>query len=220
MDFSILTDKMGKKQLADSYNEIYKKGPFRESKEHYKWVARVLAPESSGRLLDIACGGGYFLAEVEKKGLDTFGLDFSKVVRSNLILGDAETLAFKDDSFDYLINLGSLEHFLNPERGLREMTRVLKKYGKAVILLPNSYFLMTVWNVFKIGSTGRVTDQKMDRWATKREWIELIEKNGLQVKDVLKYNYKSPHGALKYKFLRPFIPLNLSYCFLFICRKY
>lgn len=213
----------------DSYDEIYKKSPLRESKEHYKWVAGILAPGNSGRLLDIACGGGYFLAEVEKRGLDTFGLDFSKVAlqiacsqtsRSALILGDAENLPFEDDSFDYVANLGSLEHFLRPDIGLREMTRVLKKDGTAIILVPNSYFFMTLWNVLRRGSTGRETDQKLDRWATKEEWTELIDKNGLGVKRIQKYNYKSPRAPLRYKILRPFIPLNLSYCFLFICRKY
>lgn len=218
-----------KKSLMDSYDEIYKRAPLKESKEHYRWVARTLDPESNGRLLDIACGGGYFLAEVEKKGLDVYGLDFSEVAlqiaqneteRANLICGDGEALPFKENSFDYVVNLGSLEHFLSPKRGILEMTRVLKKDGKALILLPNSYFLMTIWNVFRKGSTERVTDQKVDRWATKQEWVQLIEGNGLRVVDVMKYNYRSPRAPLKYKIIRPFIPMNLSYCFLFICRKF
>ncbi len=219
---------MNIKQLKDSYDEIYKKIPLRESEEHYKWVTSVLAPERDKLLLDIACGGGYFLAEAEKTGLNSFGLDLSKVAlliakkntsQSKLICGDGEALPFKNDFFDYIINLGSLEHFLNPGIGLREMHRILKKDGKAIILLPNSYFLMTIWNIIRKGDTMRETKQKMDRWATKAEWVELIEGNGLKVNKILKYNYKSSNTPLKYKILRPFIPLNLSYCFLFVCRK-
>lgn len=178
--------------------------------------------------MDIACGGGYFLKEAEKGGVETFGIDISPVAleiartsspRSKLACSAGESLPFQDEFFDYLINLGSLEHFLDPEKGIQEMVRVLRKGGKALLLLPNSYFLLAVWNVFKKGSTGRETVQELDRTATQSEWRALIEENGLQVEKILKYNHKSKSASLKYKILRPFIPLNFSYCFIFICRK-
>ena len=216
------------RELISSYDEIYETKPLRESEEHYRWVLEKLNPPQETTLLDIACGGGYFLRQAEKKSLRTIGLDFSasalKIARqeaknSALICGNAEELPFRGETFDFISNLGSLEHFINPKRAVEEMARVLKKKGRAAILVPNSYFLMTIINVWRTGSTGRRTDQKIDRWASKEEWSRLIEQNGFRIETVYKYNYKTPADSWKYRLIRPFIPLNLSYCFLFICSK-
>ncbi|MDD8012756.1 MAG: methyltransferase domain-containing protein [Acidobacteriota bacterium] len=188
----------------------------------------VLAPEKGCLLLDVACGGGYLLAEAEAYGLQATGVDFSSeavklshanAARSEVVLGDGECLPFADDSFDYVANLGSLEHFFNPEAGVREMRRVLKKNGRVLVLVPNSYFLMTVWNVFCQGATGRTTEQMLDRWATRVEWSEMLQAGGFRIDKVLKHNYSSRCSPLLYKIVRPFIPLNLSYSFLFCCSK-
>jgi len=200
----------------------------RESEAHYHWVLKVLSPERGKKLLDVACGGGYFLQEAEKTEVKCFGIDISSVAvstarenapRSSILCANGEFLPFKDGVFEYAVNLGSLEHFLNPERGAKEMSRILEEDGKGCLLLPNSYFLMTVLNVWRTGATGRQTEQALDRWATKDEWRRLLEENGLKVLQVLKYNYKVRRAPFKYRLIRPFIPLHLSYCFLFVCSK-
>jgi len=78
---------------------------------------------------------------------------------------------------------------------------------------------MTIFNVWRSGSTGRRTDQEVDRWATRGEWTRLLDENGLRVRSVLKYNYRVRQAPWKYRLLRPFIPRDLSYCFLFVCGK-
>lgn len=216
------------KELKNSYERIFKKTPLSESEEHYQWILKTLSPQKGKTLLDVACGGGHFLKEAEKIGVNTFGLDISESAlaiakkeakNSKLLCANGEKLPFRDETFDYVSNLGSLEHFLYPDQGIREMARVLKKDGKCAILVPNSYFLMTIINVWRKGSTERKTVQEIDRWATRKEWEELLETNGLKVEKIFKYNYKTPNDPLPYRILRPFIPLNLSYCFLFLCRK-
>lgn len=216
------------KELKESYDKLYQNKPLKESEKHYKWVCKVTAPEKGKKLLDIACGGGYLLREAEKAGVETFGIDLSTTAikiagknsrLSNLLCGAGEYLPFKDNFFDYTINLGSLEHFFDPEMGLKEMARVLKEGGKAVLLLPNSYFIMTLWKVLRTGGPDRQTDQEMDRWASKEEWSEVLIKSGLKIRKILKYNYKSSTTPLKYKLIRPFIPMNFSYCFLYLCSK-
>jgi ubiquinone/menaquinone biosynthesis C-methylase UbiE len=216
------------KEVQASYDALHRQGSLRESRSHYRWVLKVLAPEKGKKLLDVACGGGYFLREAEKTGVESCGVDISTVAakqarqsapRSAVLCGNGEFLPFGGEVFDYTVNLGSLEHFTNPEKGVREMARVLKKEGKALLLLPNSYFLMTILNVWRTGATGRETAQAVDRWATRDEWVRLVEENGLKVNRVLKYNYRAREAPFKYKLARPFIPLHLSYCFLFVCRK-
>jgi ubiquinone/menaquinone biosynthesis C-methylase UbiE len=216
------------REVRASYDALHKRSSLRESRSHYRWVLKVLSPEKGKKLLDVACGGGYFLREAEETGVESCGIDISTVAvkqarqsapKSAVLCGNGENLPFRDEVFDYTVNLGSLEHFINPEKGVTEMARVLKKGGKALLLLPNSYFLMTILNVWRTGATGRKTAQAVDRWATRDEWARLIEQNELKVIRVLKYNYKARQAPLKYKLVRPFIPLQLSYCFLFVCTR-
>lgn len=228
MDILVSKNRYNQKKIREIYDRIYKKSPIQESEEHYRWVFNVLKTAKDERILDIACGGGYLLKEAEKQGIDSVGVDISLEAlglvkrdsfKTKVICGDAEALPFQGESFDVTTNLGSLEHFIDPVKGLHEMHRVLKKRGRAAFLLPNSYFILTVWNVLKTGTTGRITAQEIDRWATKEEWKSLLENNGFKIEKVLKYNYKSAKAPVKYRMLRPFIPLNLSYCFLYLCSK-
>ncbi len=91
----------------------------------------ILAAMAQGnKTLDIACGEGI----IEQMSPETVGLDFSmnalKKARLNkvkyLIQAKAESLPFKDNSFDVAICAGSLEHFNDPQKAINEMVRVSK----------------------------------------------------------------------------------------------
>ncbi len=51
----------------------------------------------------------------------------------SFVLGNAESLPFEDEAFDFVITRLSLHHFIEPERPFREMQRVLKRGGRLVI---------------------------------------------------------------------------------------
>jgi SAM-dependent methyltransferase len=129
--------------------------------------------------------------------------------------------------FDYVTCLGSLEHFPNPERGVREISRVLKKNAKALIFVPNLFFLGHIYMAFRYGIEPSEANQNFSEiFKTRKGWEELFEKNGLKVLNCYKYNtiwastkVSSVTKILYNYLLKPFIPLNLSYSFLFICEK-
>ena len=138
---------------------------------------------------------------------------------------------FPSSTFDYVTNLGSLEHFKDPFVGLSEMYRVLKPNGKAVILLPNSYYLVDIiWTVLRTGNPPS-HEQQIERFATYREWQNQIENSHFQILEAYKYNFCFPKSVrdLQWYFQRPrkilnlmvapFIPFHLSYSFLFILSK-
>lgn len=49
---------------------------------------------------------------------------------------DMTNLAFESDTFDLVIHSDTLEHVPNPERGLSECRRVLRKSGKCIFTVP------------------------------------------------------------------------------------
>eukprot|EP00249_Psilotum_nudum_P008203 c21114_g1_i1 orf=261-1397(+) len=68
--------------------------------------------------------------------------------------GDAEELPFATDSMDRYISAGSIEYWPDPQRGIREAYRVLKKGGRACLIGPVyptfwlSRFFADVWMLF------------------------------------------------------------------------
>ena len=94
------------------------------------------------RILDIACGEGSFLQCLQGKGLATYGTDISQKAveiarglnpESHILVADGEYLLWEDNCFDYVTCLGNLEHFPNPDKGLKEIARVLKSSRLSII---------------------------------------------------------------------------------------
>jgi SAM-dependent methyltransferase len=54
-------------------------------------------------------------------------------------VGDVRDLPFPDSSFDAIYSMGTIEHFDETERAIREIARVLKPGGRAIIGVPNRH---------------------------------------------------------------------------------
>jgi SAM-dependent methyltransferase len=202
-------------------------------------IINLLNPRPGGSLLDVACGDGALLATAREAGLDCYGVDISdqavRLACSALgtgvaVTGDGESIPYPDDTFDYVTNIGSLEHYLDMERGAREMARVLKPGGLACILLPNAFGL--TWSVWHAWRTGELADdghQPLQRYGTRRAWHTLLTNNGLQIQRTVGHEQSWPRTADERRFylarprefllllLAPLIPLNLARCFVFLC---
>lgn len=109
-------------------------------------AAREAGIAEGGAALDVACGSGKLTADLAQiagpKGR-VVGLDFSArmldVARRehpglDFIEGDALNLPFEDGSFDASTIAFGLRNLADPVRGLREMVRVVRKGGRAVVL--------------------------------------------------------------------------------------
>lgn len=123
----------------------------------------------------------------------------------------------------YVSNLGSLEHYLNPEKGCEEMSRVLKHDGKAVILLPNSHDFLTFYSVLTTG-IGPDDWQDYERFASRQEWHNFLEIHGFKVLKTDKFDRRFPKKPFSwfkffYNLFVNYIPLNLSRVFIFVCEK-
>jgi len=222
------------KELASSYDAVWNKFILREEAKYYTWIADLLHIDKGGRFLDIACGAGFMLKEAAKRCLRAYGIDISSTAirmaqkeapSSTLHIGSGEDIAFRDDFFDFITCLGSLEHYLNPERGVREIGRLLKKGGKACIALPNKWY----WFDCLQGMTRGLSSnhgQEIERFYSKEGACPLLEDNGLKIVRVYGYNKKLSLRArfklfeiLYNNFLRHIVWSNASYSFVFICEK-
>lgn len=207
----------------------------------YLWLVSLLQARPGQSLLDVSCGNGYLLKAAAENQLGVHGLDISEVAISQAhhlapgvpaVCGDAENIPFPDARFDYVTNIGSLEHYLHPESSVAEMARVLKPTGIALILVPNAYSLFG--NIPYVWRHGDVfmDDQPLQRYATRGCWTQLLEENGLRVFKTLRYERELPRtwSDLKWQvrhptkllraLLSPFVPLNLTDSFVFLCNPH
>lgn len=143
------------------------------------------------RVLEIGCGRGslscYFsdanyhctLVDLSENVINISKNIFAKnKLNANFIVGDANSLDIKDDSFDIIYSIGLLEHFEDIKTPLSEQIRVLAKGG--------------IW-------FGYIVPEYKENIQKEYEWINGIlkgyQKNENQEKEDI---YRSDYGSEKY----------------------
>ncbi len=99
-----------------------------------------------GRLLEIGCGKGYFLAHARSHGWTTHGVEVSeeagKVARESDLdvhVGPIEGMPHPSDRYDFIHMNHVLEHLIDPIATLRRLRSMLTPQGLAVIEVPNEF---------------------------------------------------------------------------------
>jgi 2-polyprenyl-6-hydroxyphenyl methylase/3-demethylubiquinone-9 3-methyltransferase len=117
-------------------------------------VAVGLAGDGPGSALDAGMGGGRLLEALAARGWSVTGSDVSeamvelarrRVPQATLVVAPVEQLPFADASFDAAAALGVLEFAHSVDAALRELGRVLRPGGLAVVSWPNFGGLYTAW---------------------------------------------------------------------------
>ena len=119
---------------------------------------------AGGRVLDVGCGFGYFVAEATRGGFDAYGLDVSpaaidracEVAKGRVFvgrLGDVHELPH--ERFDVIFTSHTLEHIVAPVEFMRSIRDHLQPGGYVVALTPNiGSFLARIsgrrWVSFKL----------------------------------------------------------------------
>lgn len=201
------------------YNRVYSGDGHGESERFYQWVLDILSPSPGERLIDVCCGSGGLLRAAHARGVRAVGVDISDEAigrarrtapGAGVAIAYGESLPWRGGVFRYVTCLGSLEHYLDPRRGVREMARVLAPDGTCLVMVPNSFYSGDIWRVVRTGF-GPDHHQEPQRFAAREEWRALLEAGGLRVGRVLRYD--------KFKWWKSFLPFNLAYCFLYVCSR-
>ena len=109
-------------------------------------VVMWLDGTTRGRLLDIGCGNGRFLATMKELGWEVVGFEpdpvAARIARERFGLevadGALEHAGFADASFDAVTMSHVIEHVPDPITTLRQCRRLLKPGGRLVLLTPNA----------------------------------------------------------------------------------
>jgi len=116
-----------------------------------KWTANLdfsvfyLPAMPNGKLLEIGCGSGGMLKNMQDRGWDVTGVDFDSksvsVARDlglNVYEGDINKLNLEKNSFDTIIMNHVIEHLPDPVSTLQECHKLLRFGGKIVCVTPNN----------------------------------------------------------------------------------
>ena len=117
--------------------------------EQYKgWAENAARLIQGDEVLEVAPGPGYFSIELAKQGAYRItGLDISatfvEIARKNaeeagvdvdFRNGNASQMPFPDNTFDFVFCSAAFKNFTDPVGALREMHRVLRPEGQALIV--------------------------------------------------------------------------------------
>lgn len=116
--------------------------------EHMTRYSQTLPLVKDKTILDIACGSGYGTKILSSSAKKVYGVDVSRDAieyakqryggkNIDYLVGSGERIPLQDGSVDVVVTYETIEHIENYKKFLKELKRVLKKDGIAVISTPN-----------------------------------------------------------------------------------
>lgn len=139
----------GIQALYEDSSYLSERNPASWSTHHSKFfhnqLARMECLVKGRKILEVGCGGGYFLNCAINRGWDVYGQDISnfaaKHIQSeygiDIFVGYLEDACFDTSTFDVVFMSHVLEHVMDAQKTIEECWRILKPDGLLVIVVPN-----------------------------------------------------------------------------------
>jgi len=137
------------------------------------------------KILDVGCGAGGLLKELQQFGV-VYGIDIANQVVEfcknrgipNVGIGSITDIPHPDNSFDFVFALDVVEHIQDDESALHELYRVLRLGGYAIISVPA---FQSLWGV---------TDELSHhvRRYNRHQIVEKLKKAGFKIERVTYFN--------------------------------
>jgi ubiquinone/menaquinone biosynthesis C-methylase UbiE len=110
------------------------------------WLKKATPHIEGPRVLEVSFGTGYLMTRYADS-FETYGIDYNyhlartaldnlsrKKMQASLFQGNVESLPFKNDAFDSIVNTMALSGYPDGIRAMGEMLRVLRSGGKLVMI--------------------------------------------------------------------------------------
>ncbi len=152
-------------------------------------IAKIVDPKKGSSLLDVGCGWGLLLKELNglHRDLKLYGIDispkmvevaqtkFTNTDRVEIRQGSVDKLPYKDNMFDYVTCILSFHHHPDSVKSLKEMYRVLKPHGTLFLLDPfNNGFIRKLL----LKCNGLFFHERNTYVYTKEQILTMFEKVG------------------------------------------
>ncbi len=168
---------------ADTLAESWRRFVLRD---HVSFVRRALRDAGDGPVLDVGCGGGLFLRELNLPQERAFGLDFSVNAASvawstngvPVACGALPKAPFAPRSFSLITMFHVLEHLYDPAAYLNAAHSLLKPGGRLVVQVPNA----ACWQFMMFGESWNGLDIPRHLVDYKEEdLVKLLDFSGFDV---------------------------------------
>lgn len=107
-------------------------------------AAKISKGREPGRLLDVGCGSGEFLIEMQRRGWETLGIEedetaarLAQASGCPVLIGDPLEVALPNATFDLITFWHALEHLPDIKGTIAKVTARLERGGILAIALPN-----------------------------------------------------------------------------------
>lgn len=147
--------RLTQEELASFYSPEYFYRYYVPNREKSIQEAKVRLQEieglvDKGRVLDVGCGLGFFLAAARRRGWETVGIEISpyaseyafKEFELNILKTNLKEANFSKESFDLVTFWNVLGHVVDPKSLVIEANKILRKGGLILIQAPHRHRLL------------------------------------------------------------------------------
>jgi SAM-dependent methyltransferase len=150
---------------------------------HWKEMLKLIRRfRKGGRLLDVGCAYGFLVNEASKY-YESYGIDVSgfavrksrEYCRGSVSRASAGSLPFRDESFDAITLVDTLEHVPDFNSCLKDVVSALKKGGVLLLQLPNPLVWTHVCARFGLDDKTHVNNFRLGQWQ------RVLLENGIRI---------------------------------------
>lgn len=156
-------------------------------------ISRFIKGNNFKNVIEIGCAPGNYLVKFKKEfHLETYGVEYSKngyhktlenikkydISSDNIFLNDffdKDFLETNKEKYDLVFSTGFIEHFDSPENIINNQTKLTRKGGLVICLIPNKIHLNALFSTEKSLSMHNLKIMNIDSFRN------IFEKNNLLV---------------------------------------
>lgn len=140
-------------KITDNYRKHTHRNPIQRLLlwNFFRNLLSLISTKKVESILDVGCGEGFTLNRLRenKIGSSWEGIEYSDIAielgkktypETKITKGSIYELPYKDNSFDLVLSTEVLEHLEDPQKGLKELIRVSKRY--VMVSVPNEPLFM------------------------------------------------------------------------------